>query len=131
MVERQESRCWACSSQFSGSTSKHLREAFKVSLKRFLGAPRDLFPECSSLKRSCFGIRESSILITWPDHLSWYFISMVWILIMLERERTSVSGILSCHLILSIFLRQFRWKRFGYLHYLYYQLEPTPLVSNG
>ena len=90
--------------------------SFQSILEAFLRSTTWPFPRVQFTKEELFlEYERSSILITWPDHLSWYFISMVWILIMLGRERTSVSGILSCHLILSIFLRQFRWKRFRVL----------------
>ena len=79
---------------------------FKCVLGAFLLPPLVRFPDFSSPKSNFLGRRVSCILISWPVDLSWYFISKVWRLIMSARARTSVSRILSCHLILRSFLRQ-------------------------
>ena len=53
-----------------GLIPKALRETFRVSLYRFLGAPSDRLPSCSSPNNSFFGILESGIRATWPAQRS-------------------------------------------------------------
>ena len=107
MMLRQMSRSWAKFSQLSTSTLNLLNDVLSASLKRFFWPLRVRFPDFSSPKSNFLRRRVSCILITWPVHLSWYFISTVWRLIMSARARTWVCRILSCHLILRSFLRQF------------------------
>ena len=82
----------------------------RVSLKHFFWPLQVRFPDFSSPKSNFLRRHVSCILITWPVHLShvsWYFISTVWRLIMSAWAGTWVCRILSCHLILRSFLRQF------------------------
>ena len=50
---------------------------------------------------------------TCPAHLSWDLLSIAYILNMSTLRRTSISGILSCHLMWRRFLRYLMWKGFN------------------
>ena len=60
----------ASSSQSSKSISRALRSLLHTSLKRRWGRPAVLFPVAHSEQRMSLGIRPSTILQTWPSHLS-------------------------------------------------------------
>ena len=62
-----------------------------------------------------FGKRSSGILVTWPVHLNCANFRIVCTLSIPALFRTSVSGILSFHLIFRSFLRQLVWKWFSLL----------------
>ena len=64
---------------------------------------------------SFFGKRSSGILVTWPVHIKCANFRRVCTLCIPALFRTSVSGILSCHLIFRSFLRQLEWKWFSLL----------------
>ena len=74
-----------------------------VFLNLFLGPQAFRLPSVSSPKRSCL---PSFIRATWPAYLSWVCIRNVEMLGRPAFSNTSVSGILSCHLIPSILRRQ-------------------------
>ena len=78
---------------------KSLRETLRVSLYRFFWPPWERFPTCSSPRRIFFGKRSSGILVTWPVYLNCANFRRVCTLCIPALFRTSVSGILSCHLI--------------------------------
>ena len=65
------------------------------------------------LQRIFFGKCSSGILVTWPVHLNCASFRRVCTLLIPALFRTSVSGILSCHLIFKSFLRQLVWKWFS------------------
>ena len=58
----------------------------------------------------CFGRGSSGFRVTCPSHLTWAFCNRVCILGMIARVRTSVSGTMSCHLMLQIPRKHFEWK---------------------
>ena len=93
---------------------KAFREALRVSLKRFFGAPSERLPSCSSPKNSFFGILWSGIRATCPAQRSCDFISRVCMLGSPARVRTSVSGTFSCQLMSSSFLSLMVWKWFNF-----------------
>ena len=62
-----------------------------------------------------FGKCSSGILVIWPVHLNCANFRRVRTLCIPALFRTSVSGILSCHLIFRSFLRQLVWKWFSLL----------------
>ena len=68
-------------------------DAFRVSLKRFVGAPSVRLPYWSSPNLSFFGNRWSVMRATWSTQLSCDFISMVGMLGSPARVSTSVSGL--------------------------------------
>ena len=82
-----------------------------MSLYRFFWPPCERFTSCCSAYNTFLGSRSSGILITWPVHLSCASFKTVCILCIPAFFRTSVSGILSCHLIFNSFLKQLKWKR--------------------
>ena len=106
--------CAICSHDSLGML-KSLRKALRVSLYRFFWLPWERFPTWSSPKRHFFGKRSSGILVTWPVHLNCANFRRVCILCIPALFRTSVSGILSCHLIFRSFLWQLVWKWFSLL----------------
>ena len=110
---RQQLLSCAAISHASGQMSKALRDALRLSLKRFFGAPRERFPSTSSPKRSCLGSRWSGMRATWPAQRSCACMSMVKTLGRPARSSTSVSGTLSCHLTPRSFLRLVVWKWFS------------------
>ena len=79
--------------------SHHCKPAFTVSLKRLQGRPCLLWPCSSSPNSSCFGIRWSSILITWPVKRRQDFSSIASMEIQFVLLKTSVFVALSCHRI--------------------------------
>ena len=83
---------------------KAFRDALRLSLKRFFGAPSERLPSCSSPKKSFLGMRESGMRATCPAQRSCVFMSNVCMLGSPARVRTSVSGTLSCQLMPSSFL---------------------------
>ena len=94
---------------------------FKLALRLFL-KPLSwplmlLSPVMSSLKRRRLGRRLSPMCTACPTRSNWCLARRVWMLCMSAdfRTRTSVSCILSCHLILSILLMHFRWSLFNFL----------------
>ena len=74
----------------------------------------------------------SVILVTWPVHLSCASFNRVCTLCIFAFFRTSVSGILSCHLNFRSFLRQLRWKWLSFLACRWYtvQVFNTTLIFN-
>ena len=89
---------------------------------RFLSASQILFSsnwEAPLLMRQ----RSSGILVTWPVHLSCVSFNRVCTLCIFAFFRTSVSGILSCHLIFRSFLRQLRWKWLSFLAWRWYTVQ--------
>ena len=61
--------------------------------------------------------------MTWPVHLSCASFNRVCTLCIFAFFRTSVSGILSCHLIFRIFIRQLRWKWLSFLAWRWYTVQ--------
>ena len=61
--------------------------------------------------------------MTWPVHLSCASFNRVCTLCIFAFFRTSVSGILSCHLIFRSFLRQLRWKWLSFLAWRWYTVQ--------
>ena len=61
--------------------------------------------------------------MTWPVRLSSASFSRVCTLCIFAFFRTSVSGILSCHLIFRIFPRQLRWKWLSFLAWRWYTVQ--------
>ena len=59
----------------------------------------------------------------WPVHLSCASFNRVCTLCIFAFFRTSVSGILSCHLIFRSFLRQLRWKWLSFLAWRWYTVQ--------
>ena len=116
MRPRHFVRSCAICSHGSVGMLKSLREALRVSLYRFFWPPWERFPICSSPQRTFFGKRSSGILVTWPVHLNCASFRTVCTLCIPALFRTSVSGILSCHLIFRSFLRQLVWKWFSLWH---------------
>ena len=106
--------CAICSHDSFGML-KSLREALRVSLYRFFWPPWERFPTCSSPERIFFGKHSSGILVTWPVHHNCDNFRRVCKLCIPALFRTSVSGILSSHLIFRSFLRQHVWKWFSLL----------------
>ena len=94
---------------------KSLREALRVSLYRFFWPSWERFPICGSPWRIFFAKRSAGILVTWPVHLNCANFRRVCTLCIPALFRSSVSGILSCHLIFRSFLRQLVWKWFSLL----------------
>ena len=107
--------CAICSHDSLGML-KSLREVLSVSLYRFFWPPWERFPICSSPQRIFFGKRSSGILVTWPVHLNCANFRRVCTLCIPALFRPSVSGILSCHLIVRSFLRQLVWKWLVFWH---------------
>ena len=101
--------CAICSHDSVGML-KSLREDLRVSLYRFFWPPWEHFPTWSSLQRSFLGKCSSGIVVIWPVHLYCANFRRVCTLCSPALFRTSVSGILSCHLIFRSFLRQRVWK---------------------
>ena len=93
----------ASASQESWSMVNVFWDAFKLSLnKRFSGAPRERFPSCSSPNSSFLRSRWSAIRTVYPAQRSCDCFEHC------EdagEVRTSVSGIFSCHFMLSNFRR--------------------------
>ena len=75
-------------------------------LYRFFWSPWERLLISSSPWRIFFGKRLLCILVTWPVHLNCASFRRVCTLCIPALFRTSVSGILSCHLIFKHFLRQ-------------------------
>ena len=94
---------------------KSLKEALRVSLYRFFWPPWECFPICSAVMKRFFGKRSTGILVTWPVHLNCASFRRVFTVCIFAFVRTSVFGILSCHLIFRSFLRQLVWKCFSTL----------------
>ena len=82
-----------------GGIPHHFKPAFTVSLKRLQGRPCLLWPCSSSPNSSCFGIRWSSILTTWPVQRRQDFSNIASMEIQFVLSRTSVFVTLSCHRI--------------------------------
>ena len=82
-----------------------------------------------TIYKSCFGRRSSGIRVTWPAHLTWAFCSRVWMLGMPARVRTSVSGIMSCHLMLKIICKHFAWKWLSFLAWRLYTVHDSHAYS--
>ena len=61
--------------------------------------------------------------MTWPVHLSCAGFNRVCTLCIFAFFRTSVSGILSCHLIFRSFLRQLKWKWLSFLAWRWYTVQ--------
>ena len=61
--------------------------------------------------------------MTWPVHLSCASFNRIYTLCIFAFVRTSVSGILSCHLIFRSFLRQLRWKWSSFLVWRWYTVQ--------
>ena len=89
-------------SQVSGSMWQSFSDALRVSLNLSFGRPLFLLPSASSLYKSCLGRRLSSIRKTWPAHLSWHLFKREKTLSDFAVSSTSVSGILSSHLMCSM-----------------------------
>ena len=89
---------------------KSLRVDLRVSLYRFFCSPWEGFSTCSCSWRIFFCKRSSGILVIWPVHLNCANLRRVCTLYIPALFRTSVSEILSCHLILRRFLRQLVWR---------------------
>ena len=106
MLLRHNGRSCAMASQEFVSILKRFNDTLRESLKLFFYPPAERLPVLSSLYISCFGIRPSGIRTTCPAHLSWAFCSSVGMPEVLALVRTSVSGTLSCHFILSSLRRQ-------------------------
>ena len=86
---------------------KSFRKTFRVSSGQGSASQTEVLR-----RRPSFGIRSSGILVTWPVHLSCASFNRVRSLCISALFRTSVSGILSCHLLIfKSFLRQL--KTFG------------------
>ena len=99
--------CAICSHDSVGmlhSLREALREVFVSLLLTMMGAFSNVFIH-----------RVSGILVTWPVRLNCANFRRVCTLCIPAIFRTSVSGILSCHLIFRIFLRQLVWKWFSLL----------------
>ena len=90
-------------------------KSLRVSLYRFFRPPWPRFPTCSSPWRIFFGKCSSGILVTLLVCLFCANFRTVCTLCNPEFFRTSMPGILSCHLIFRSFLRQLVWKRFSLL----------------
>ena len=105
----------AATSQDSGLMLNALREALRLSLNRFFGAPRERFPSCSSPNNSFLGSRASGIRTTCPAQRSCDCMSTVLTQGRPARVRTSVSGIFSCHLMPRSLRRLVVWKWFSFL----------------
>ena len=90
-------------SQLLGSMLTLLTEAFSVSLKRYFGPPSEHFSVRSSPQRILYAFLWHTDHMTDPSQL-----------VMFALVRTSVSGILSCHLIFIDFLRRLmrKWLSF-------------------
>ena len=68
--------------------------------------------------------------MTWPVHLSCASFNRVCTLCIFAFFRTSVSGILSCHLIFRIFLRQLRWKWLSFLALRWYTVQVSHALES-
>ena len=90
---------------------------------------RSLFPGLSCnieiLKRGFKGVFVAAHqAFLWPVHLSCASFNRVCTLCIFAFFRTSVSGILSCHLIFRSFLRQLlRWKWLSFLAWRWYTVQ--------
>ena len=113
MRPRHFVRSFAICSHDSVGMLKSLREALRVSLYRFFWPLWERFPTCSSPQRIFFGKRSSGILLTWSVYLNCANFRRVCTLCIPALFRTSVTEILSCHLIFRSFLRQLVWKWFS------------------
>ena len=69
--------------------------------------------------------------MTWPVHLSCASFNRVCTLCIFAFFRTSVSGILSCHLIFRSFLRQLRWKWLSFLAWRWYTVQVSGWQNNS
>ena len=105
---RQLGRSRACVSQQLMSMLRPLREICRQSLRHLFCPSTVRLPCHNSLNNICFGSRLSGILKTCPAHLACAFCWRVKTLGMSARSRTSMSGILSCHLIRRSLRRQLR-----------------------
>ena len=89
------------------------RSLLQVSLKRSLGRPLDLAPLESSPYSKSLGMRPSAIRRTWPNQRRRRWLRSMKMDGSPARSSTTVFGILSCHRMLSMRLRQRRWKLFS------------------
>ena len=90
-------------SRSRGFTHGHLRLLLGVSLYLSFGRPiLLLLPSHSSPYSACFGMRWSSILMTWPVQRNWALVSVDLMLCDYALSTTSMFEILSCHRILMI-----------------------------
>ena len=116
LLMRPRHFAWYCAfcSHDSFGMLKSMREALKVSLYRFFCPPWERLL-ISSSPRIFFGKRSLGILVTWLVHLKCSSFRRVCTRYTPDLFRTSVSGILYCHLIFKSFLRQHVWKWFSLL----------------
>jgi len=84
-----------------------VKTALKAVLVAEILATGRMLTRLSSPYRTHLGSRESSTRNTWPDHLSWDFISIASRLVICARCRTPSFVILSCHLMRSMV---WRWR---------------------
>ena len=85
--------------------------------------------ELTILYKSCFGRRSAGIRVTWPAHLAWAFCSRVWMLGMPARVRTSVSGTMSCNLMLRIIRKHCVWKWLSFQAWRLYTIHDSHAYS--
>ena len=69
--------------------------------------------------------------MAWPVHLSCASFNRVCTLCIFAFFRTSVSDVLSCHLIFRSFLRQLRWKWLSFLAWRWYTVQVSHAYKNG
>ena len=101
---------WAVDFHLSVSMLQPDRECFRVSLKHFLCPPMDREPFFNSPSSRSFGRCPSSIRRMWPVRLSWALMRYASMLVVCALFRTSVVGIMSCHLIHRMMCRSHVWK---------------------
>ena len=78
--------------------------------KSFREALRFLLATLRALSLLYFSIEDFLWKSPWPVHLGCAIFKTVYMLCIHAFFRTSVSGILSCHLIFNSFLKQLKWK---------------------
>ena len=89
--------------------------ALSLSLYRSRGRPIGLVTPSSWPYKAIFGRRSSLIRITWPVHLSWFFMRRASIPDILHLVSTSWFVILSFYEMLHICLSFLMWKAFSWL----------------
>ena len=111
LMPRHFARSYAICSHDSVGMLKSLREALRVFLYHSFWPPWERLPISSS--RILFRKHSSGTLVIWLVHLNCASLRRVCTFCIPALFRTSVSGILSCHLISKSFLRQLVWKWFS------------------
>ena len=96
-----------------GAISPALRSRLQTSLYRRVGLPVGLEPVASSPYSISIGILPSSMRATWPSQRSFPFASMLNMLRIPARLRTSSLVMCCCHEIPRICLMHRRWRVFS------------------